>query len=263
MTFRRWADLKTTDFPPARADRAVAVLALAATEQHGPHLPLGTDFMIAEGMLAEVARLCPASLDLCVLPVQDIGKSSEHAAFPGTLSFSPQTMLAMLADMTCWIARAGFKKMVFVSSHGGNAEVMALAMQEARETHGMIAGQCSWRRFGRPEGLFSARENTHGIHGGDYETSLMLHFAPDLVDMGKAIDFIARSEAIAQENATLRLTGPLSMGWMAEDNNPAGVVGEAHLATAEKGRAVAQFQAQGFLTLAQDIANFPLPEARA
>ncbi len=259
MSLSRWADRRTTDFPPRDGAHAVAILPLAATEQHGPHLPLGTDFMIAEGMLHLVETLCPAALDLCALPVQDIGRSGEHAAFAGTLSFSAPTLLAMLRELCAGVAGAGYRKLIFVSSHGGNAEVMALAMQEARERHALLAAQCSWRRFGRPERLFSARESAYGIHGGDYETSLMLHFRPHLVDMAQAADFPARAEVIAAENALLRLTGPLSIGWMAQDNNPAGVVGEAHLATPGKGRAVAEFQTRAFLEFAQQIAAFPLP----
>lgn len=259
MPFRRWADLKTTDFPPVDRARALAVLPLAATEQHGPHLPLGTDTLIMEGLMAEAGARSPAGLDVAVLPTFAIGKSTEHANFAGSLTFSATTLLTMLSEVVAGIAAAGYAKLAFVSSHGGNAEVMALAMQEAREKHGIIAAQCSWRRFGRPDGLFSARENTFGIHGGDYETSLMLHFAPRLVDMSKATDFPAKAEGIASANTHLRLYGPLSIGWMAEDNHPSGVVGEAHLATAQKGAAVAAFQAQRFVAFLQEVAAHPLP----
>lgn len=259
MAFSLWAARKTTQFPPADPARAIAVLPLAATEQHGPHLPLGTDFMIAEGMLREVAARCPASLDVLALPVLDIGKSNEHANFPGTLSFSAQTMLSMLEDITSSVARAGYRKLVLVNSHGGNSEVMGIAALEAREKHTLLAVQCSWRRFGLPEGVFSAREAAFGIHGGDYETSLMLHFEPELVDMAKARDFAPAAERIAKQNKHLRLTGPLSMGWMAEDNHPEGVAGEAHLATREKGAAAAAHQAQGFITLLEEVAGFTLP----
>lgn len=259
MPYRRWADLKTTDFPPANDREAIALLPLAATEQHGPHLPLGTDTLIMEGLLEEAAARCPALLEVVQLPTFSIGKSTEHANFAGSLTFSAATMLTMLAEVVAGIVASGYHKLVFVSSHGGNAEVMALAMQEAREKHGVIAAQCSWRRFGRPEGLFAARENSFGIHGGDYETSLMLHFAPHLVDMDRATDFPASAEDIAANNTHLRLFGPLSIGWMAEDNHPFGVVGEAHLATPEKGAVVAGFQAERFLAFLGEVAAHPLP----
>jgi creatinine amidohydrolase len=259
MAFSLWAHRKTTQFPPSDPARAIAVLPLAATEQHGPHLPLGTDFMIAEGMLREVAARCPASLDASVLPVLDIGKSNEHVNFPGTLSYSARTMLSMLDDIMASVARAGYRKLVLVNAHGGNSEVMGIAALEAREKHAMLAVQCSWRRFGLPEGIFSAREASFGIHGGDYETSLMLHFQPDLVEMARARDFAPTAEKIAAENTHLRLTGPLSMGWMAEDNHPEGVAGEAHLATAAKGIAAATHQAKGFIALLEEVARFPLP----
>jgi creatinine amidohydrolase len=118
---------------------------------------------------------------------------------------------------------------------------------------GMLAVKAQWGAFGQPEGMFSPEERRYGIHGGDIETSLMLAFRPDLVDMGRARDF--RSSA---EGAPVPPVGPVAYGWIASDLNPDGVVGNAAAATAEKGRATAAHYAAGFLALARDVVSLPL-----
>ena len=117
----------------------------------------------------------------------------------------------------------------------------------------MLAVKCQWAGFGTPEGMFSDREIAFGIHGGDRETSLMLHFRPETVDMGKAIDF-----ASSAETSALPPIGPLSYGWVASDLNPDGTVGEAHLASAEKGKATAEYQVARFIAMLRDLRDRPL-----
>ena len=112
----------------------------------------------------------------------------------------------------------------------------------------MLAVKCQWGNFGAPKGLFSDREGAYGIHGGDRETSLMLHFRPETVDMSKAIDFVSTAET-----SLIPPIGPISYGWIASDLNPAGPVGEAHLATAEKGAKSAQHQVAGFIELLKNV----------
>ena len=151
------------------------------------------------------------------------------------------------------VARAGIRKIVFVNSHGGNEEVMGIVTRELRVCHAMMAVKTSWERFGRPEGLFSPEEDRYGIHGGGVETSLMLHFRPELVDMGKAENFPSRVADAEKSFELLRQTGRHAFAWVAGDLNPYGVVGNAAAATAEKGRATAKFQAEGFVRLLRDI----------
>ncbi len=90
MAARFWSDFTTDELRRRAMRRAIAVLPVAAIEQHGPHLPLGTDTIIAEGYLAGVRARVPDELDVLILPVQAIGKSDEHDAFPGTLSWTPR-----------------------------------------------------------------------------------------------------------------------------------------------------------------------------
>jgi creatinine amidohydrolase len=234
------------------------VLPVAATEQHGPHLPVMTDVAIAEGMLACLKRRLPADMRVLVLPIQSIGKSNEHVLSPGTLTLSADTLLRVLVETGEGVRRAGLRKLVLANSHGGNASVIATAARELRVRFGMLAVATHWRWFGLPEGIYDAVESKHGIHAGDIETSLMLEFRKDLVRMDKAKNFL--SSALAMENEFKNLTpaGTHSFGWIAQDLNPDGAVGNATIATAEKGVRTAEHQADGFIALLRDMTAFNL-----
>jgi len=158
------------------------------------------------------------------------------------------------------VSRAGVKKLVFINSHGGNEEIMGIITRELRVREKMLAVKTSWQRFGRPVGMYTELEDRHGIHGGDVETSLMLHFRPDLVDMGKADNFVSNVGRAEKEFGLLRHTGTHAFAWIASDLNPNGVVGDASIATAEKGRLTAEHQADGFISLVRDVRKAKLAE---
>ncbi len=258
MTARFWGDLKTTDFHGLPADSTIAVLPLAAIEQHGPHLPVSVDTTIMDAMLAEAMPLVPAGLDVLVLPTLAIGKSNEHLHSPGTLTLSWETATRAWIEIGESVRRAGLRKLVIVTSHGGNIDPMKVVARELRVNHGLLAVTTAWRAFGLPPGLYDEMDALHGIHAGDIETSLMLHFRPDLVDMKQAGRFDPVTVAMAGEYKWLRPTGLHAMAWMAQDVNGSGAAGDASLATAEKGKATAAFQAKGFAELLADVAKFPL-----
>ncbi|MGH6680648.1 MAG: creatininase family protein, partial [Bradyrhizobium sp.] len=171
---RDWTAIRWPEIGAAEPARWIAVLSLAATEQHGPHLPLGTDIMIAQAYLGRVRELLPAALPVTFLPMQGIGISTEHADFPGTLSLPPEAALKSWIALGASVARAGVRKLVMVTSHGGNSAGMALAAQELRAHHRLFVVTTSWSRFGAPPGLFPEQELHHGVHGGAIETSIML-----------------------------------------------------------------------------------------
>lgn len=248
-----WGDFRTTEYASIDPETTIAILPVAAIEQHGPHLPVSTDTTIMNGMLETVIARLPADLDIRILPVQAVGKSNEHLRAPGTLTLPASTLIDAWTELGLSVARAGVKKIVVVNSHGGNEEIMGIVTRELRVRENMLAVKTSWQRFGRPAGMYSGREDRYGIHGGDVETSLMLHFRPDLVDMSKAEDFVSHVERAEKELALLRHTGTHAFAWLAGDLNPNGVVGEAGLATAEKGRLTAEHQADGFIRLLRDI----------
>lgn len=248
-----WADLRAPEYIGVDPMRTIAILPTAAIEQHGPHLPVGTDTIIAEGMLARLRAACPEDLDIRILPVMAVGKSNEHLWAAGTLTLSAPTALAAWTEIGLSVARAGIRKILIVNSHGGNVDLISILARELRVRAGMLAVKCGWGNWGHPPGLFSEQESRFGIHGGDAETSLVLAFRPGTVDMAAARDF--RSSA---ETATIPPIGPTSYGWIASDLNPAGVVGEAHLATANKGEALAAHCVAGVVGLLREMAAHPM-----
>ncbi len=252
MPARFWADLPASEFEAVDPTRTIAVLPVAAIEQHGPHLPVGTDLHIAEGLLSRAMAACPGDIDLRVLPIQAIGKSDEHSWAAGTLTLTSTTALQCWGEIAKSVSDAGLKKIVVINSHGGNADLISILARTLRVEHKMRAVRCSWGAFGYPDALFSDQEMEHGLHGGDIETSLMLAFRPETVNMRKAKNF--RSTA---EITSIKPTGSIAYGWQADDLNPDGVVGEAHLATAAKGEATAHHQVQGFVQMLRDLADMP------
>lgn len=253
-----WAGARAPEFASVDPMRSIAILPTAAIEQHGPHLPVGTDTLIAEGMLARLTSALPGDLDVRVLPVMAVGKSNEHLWAQGTLTLSAATALAAWTEIGLSVARAGYRKIVIANSHGGNLDLISILSRELRVQAGMLAVKCQWGNFGHPEGMFPPEELAFGIHGGDVETSLMLAFRPETVDMRQAKDF--RSSA---ETDLISPIGPISRGWIASDLNPDGTVGNASIATAEKGQATAAHQVAGFIELLRKVEKMPVPSAPA
>jgi len=246
------------DFAAADMAKTVAVLPVAAIEQHGPHLPVGVDAFIGEGYLKRTIARLPADWPVLFLPSQTIGASDEHAEYPGTLTLPFETLVGVLTAIGDGVARAGCRKLVFVNSHGGNAPAIDAAALRLRARHTMLCVHASWRRLGYPDGLFSERERVYGVHGGDAETSLTLAFRPDTAKMDRARDFASAGEAMAAEFRRLRAAQQLGFAWMASDLNPEGVVGEAASATAAKGEAAADHGADAFVELIRDVIAFDL-----
>lgn len=255
-----WGDFTAREFDSIDADKTIAVLPLAAHEQHGPHLPVSTDSAIMAGMLDTAIAMLPEGLDIRILPIQAVGKSNEHLFAAGTLTIPATTLIDQWCALGESVARAGVRKLVLVNSHGGNEEIMGIVAREMRVRCEMLAVKTSWMRFGTPEGLYGDAENRFGIHGGDRETSLMLHFRPELVDMAKAGNFRSRVEDAQAAFGHIGHTGTHAFAWIASDLNPAGAVGEAAEATAEKGRATAEHQARGFVGLIAEVASLRLAD---
>jgi creatinine amidohydrolase len=253
---RHFMEMTWPDLAGADTQRWIAVLPVAAVEQHGPHLPLGVDSYIAQAYLARVHEILPAGLPVTFLPVMKLGQSDEHKAFPGTLSLSASTVIGSYVDIGESLARAGIRKLVIVTSHGGNVAAMEIAARDLRLRHRMLVVTAAWHRFGYPPGTFERAEQRHGVHAGDVETSLMLAGRGDTVRMEHAENAVPATVGMADEFKWLSAFRPVGFGWMTQDLHPSGALGDATLATAEKGEAALRHGAQGFVELLADVDKF-------
>ncbi|MCR8958435.1 creatininase family protein [Variovorax sp. S2] len=260
---RYWSQLTTRDFAALDVAATVAVLPLGATEQHGPHLPLGVDTVLADGIVAASLPLLPADLPVLFLPTQQIGLSPEHARFAGTLTLSAETVIRMWKEIGAGVARAGVKKLVLFNAHGGHVGAMDIVARELRAEHGLIVYSVSW--FNLPLGdagaQFGAGEHRFGVHAGDIETSMMLALAPQQVRMDEAKNFRSTSEQRAADYAILGNGKSAKLGWAMEDYNPQGAAGNAAAATAARGQAVVDAAAEQLALLLAEVSRLPLDTA--
>jgi creatinine amidohydrolase len=253
---RDWTDIHWPDIDEAEAARWIAVLPLAATEQHGPHLPLGTDVMIAQAYLARVRELLPTPIPATFLPLQPVGISTEHVDYPGTLTLPTEIALGSWMALGESVAHAGLRKLVMVTSHGGNSAGMTLVAQDLRAQCGLLVVTTSWSRFGAPEGLFPPEELRHGIHGGAVETSIMLARYPQHVRLDAVADFGPATIAMEGQYRRLSAHRPAPFAWQTQDLHPSGAVGDATLASAETGEELLEYGARAFCDLLDDVDKF-------
>ena len=243
---RDWTEIRWPEISGAWPERWIAVLPLAATEQHGPHLPVGTDVLIAQAYLARVRELLPGTLPATFLPVQPVGISTEHIGYPGTLTLPTEVALKSWMALGESVARAGIRKLVMVTSHGGNSAAMTLVAQDLRAQYGLLAVATGWSRFGAPQGLFPAEELRHGIHGGAVETSIMLARYAEHVRLDAIADFRPASIAMEKDFRWLSTQRPAPFAWQIQDLHESGAAGDATLASAQKGEKLLDHGARAF-----------------
>jgi len=253
---RDWTEIGWADAAPADASRWIAVLPLAATEQHGPHLPNETDVLIAQAYLARVHQVLPASIPATFLPVEPVGISTEHIDYPGTQTLPTEVALKRWTGIGEEIARRGVRKLVIITSHGGNSAAMMLVAQDLRAHQKLFVVTTSWSRLSAADKLFPSDEVRHGIHGGAVETSIMLARYPEQVRKDAIADFPASSIAMEQQYRWLSTQRPAPFAWQAQDLNTSGAVGNATLAVAEKGEQLLDQGARAFCELLAEVDNF-------
>ena len=232
---RALGDLTSPDIPQRLSKLLVLCLPLGAIEQHGPHLPLNTDLIIAENIARVMTERLGEEFDLWRLPAIPIGLSREHAWAPGTLSLNVQSFAASLRDLISDLARSlPARNLVIVNGHGGNRGILDALIYEISSR---VRVQCLRHPSARPVGM----EEECGfpdIYGGKIETSLMLVFAPQLVRKDAAATLTKRPDPNAIERAILDLG--VSWPWSSGDRTLAdqGVTGDVDVATAEFGRQI-------------------------
>lgn len=261
---RFWSDLVTDDFATLDLERAIAVLPVAATEQHGPHLPLSVDADIAEGVLRACLPHLPADLPALFLPTQAVGFSPEHRAFPGTLSLSIDTLTRLWTEIAEGVAASGVRKLLIFNTHGGQVGALDLVARDLRARLGLLVYTSSW--FNLPlldahgqdvMARFPAHEHRFGIHAGTVETALMLALHPQRVRMDRAEDFRSTSEQRARDFSILGNGRSAKLAWQTQDLNPTGAVGNAAAATAADGQAVLDAAGRALARLLTEIDQLP------
>ncbi len=239
-------------------DQTLVVLPLGATEQHGRHLPLETDTLIADGICDRLGKALSDADDIYFFPTEQITYSLEHMDHLGSQTLTYFEAIERWCEIGKSLAQKGVRRFLILNAHGGNSPLMAIAAQELRVRHSILAVATSWTRFIKSSNIVSQSEDAFGIHGGDIETSVMQALHPDKVDMAEARDFPNLQEMMAIEFKHLRAYGPHAFGWKAADLNPLGVTGNAGLASVEKGEALLDFAVNGLKELVSDIQRFDL-----
>jgi creatinine amidohydrolase len=268
-TSRFWADWTARDFALAHAHnrlaQTIAILPVAATEQHGPHLPLAVDTALVDGVIAAALPHIGADVPALFLPTQAVGFSPEHAAFAGTLTLKSETLIRLWTDIAESVATAGVRKLVLFNSHGGQVGLLDVVARDLRARLGLLVYSVNW--FGLPltgpqgedvNALFSAHEHRFGIHAGEIETSMVLALNPEKVDMAQAQNFASTSEDRSKAFAILGNGKSAKLGWQMQDYNAAGAVGNAAAATAEKGHLLLDAAGRALAQMLSELHQLPM-----
>jgi creatinine amidohydrolase len=263
-TPRHWSTLKSPDFAQLDLPRCIAVLPVAAVEQHGPHLPLNVDATLVDGVVEATLPHLPAAQPVLFLPTQSVGFSPEHTRFAGTLTLKAETVIRLWTELAESVAQTGVKKLVLLNSHGGQVGLLDVVARDLRARLGMLVYSVNWFNLpltgddGEPvNDLFSADEHRFGIHAGEIETSMMLALKPEQVDMAKAQNFHSTSQDRAKKFSILGDGRSAKLAWQMQDYNPQGAVGNAAAATADKGRALLNAAGRSLAQLLVQIDQLP------
>jgi creatinine amidohydrolase len=253
---RRLADLRAPEVSTRMSARSILIQPLGAIEQHGPHLPFGTDLIVADAVADAVIDRFGDEHDLWLLPSLAYTKSNEHAWSPGTVWLSPTTLLAVIDDVARSLALTPARRLVFLNGHGGNSSLLNVACREVRLHHGFMTFLLHPSVPPDHGGEGNAHELGMGIHGGTSETSMMLHVRPDLVDMSLAARNVPAALA---DNTYVRFGGQASFGWLSNDFGPDGHIGDPTGASAELGAELFEHAIAALGATLAEVARFDLP----
>jgi creatinine amidohydrolase len=253
---RQLAELSAPDAYDQIGEGAVLLQPLGAIEQHGPHLPLATDLIVATEVAQRVVAERGDELDLWVLPPLAYTKSDEHAWAAGTVWLSATTMLAVLSDVGRSVSRLRARRLVLFNGHGGNTALCAVAARQIRLDYGLLTFVMHPYLAADQGGPSPEGELGMGVHGGLDETSTILYLRPDLVDMSRAERAVP--EVLAQFEK-VRFGGAVPFGWSSDDFGPSGVIGDPTGSTAERGRDHVEAAVKFVGEALAEVARFDLP----
>lgn len=241
-------------------ENVVIVQPVGSIEQHGPHLPIIVDSAIASAVLGKALAKLNPKVPAYALPPLYYGKSNEHWHFPGTITLSAQTLLAVLTEMAQSIYRSGFRKLVLMNAHGGQPQVMEIAARDIHQKYEdfLIFPLFTWRVPNNAKELLTPKELEYGIHAGDGETSLLLSILPEQVKMERAV---AEYPQELPEDSLLSMEGKLPFAWVTRDLSQSGVMGDATVATKEKGDRLLESLGEGWVRVIEDVYQFRQPQA--
>lgn len=229
---RHYEDLSGPQVGRAIGPDSILLLPVGAIEQHGPHLPMSVDEVIATESATAVTAAVGADLDIWQLPTLAVSKSNEHAWSPGTLWLSPETMMSVLMDLGRSLATTGAQRLVLLNGHGGNTTLLVTALRELRLRYGFKTFLTHPSLPPAYGGTSTEDELGMGIHGGLNETSVFMHLRPELVDLAQAERRVPEHLA---KNTHVRFGGSVSFGWLSNDFHPDGYIGDPTGASAARG----------------------------
>ena len=249
-----WTDIEQLP----NKENVVIIQPIGAIEQHGPHLPIAVDSAISLGVIGKALEQLEPDVPAYALPCLYYGKSNEHDRFPGTITLSATTLLAVIMEMAQSVYSAGFRKLVLMNSHGGQPQIMEIAARDLHQARPDLAvfPLFTWRVPNITGDLITAQELEYGIHAGDAETSIMLSLLPEQVKMQDAVKEYPQG---LPQDSLLNMEGKLPFAWLTRELSKTGVMGDATVATTEKGDRILQSLAMGWVQVIKDIYRFEQP----
>lgn len=254
-----WKNIISEDMENLKKEDSLVLLPISAIEQHGHHLPVGTDSIILEGLLEKFAKEKRFSeKNVIIGPQLFVGKSNEHMGFAGTMTYTAKTLYDMIGELTECIVKSGFKRVLLTNSHGGNTDLLNLISRDLRIKYGIEVYVFDWWFTSFWQELLKVEkesESLYGVfHACELETSLMLALAPETVDMDRIVD--ETPDEMFEENNFVSLYGPINMGWKTRDVTKSGVIGTPSKASKEKGERMLQYTVDKLGEIVSELLKF-------
>ena len=252
-----YEDLKGPEIPSALSESSIILLPVGAIEQHGPHLPMSVDRVIAEETARAIVANCGDDLDIWLLPTLSVSKSNEHNWSEGTISLRYETLMAVLHDIGESLSKTNAKKLVLLNGHGGNTTLLNTALRELRINHLLETFLIHPALPPAYGGSSTEDELGMGIHGGRDETSVFMFLRPDLVNLSKAERRVPEQLA---KNKHVKFGGSVSFGWLSNDFHEDGYIGDPTGASSELGERLFNAAVESLCEALSEIKSFKFKE---